>query len=146
MHELTLMFLVGGLICLAIALFVGSGLLEVLIAGGLASILTAAAMHFGMLSTDINHALALDAGLSIILAVLLWKPIRATIKAPAEPTRSSDLIGVELDLGKEFNPENPLVEYSGIQWVVRSDAGELQPGQRVRIDRAEVGTFWVTPC
>lgn len=145
MHELTLMFLGGGLICLAIALFVGSGLLEVLIAGGLASILTAAAMHFGIVGTNINHALALDSGLTITLAILLWKPIRATIKAPAEPTSSSDLIGTELFLGKDFTPDNPLVEYSGIQWVVRSNDGELQPGQRVRVTRAEVGTFWVTP-
>lgn len=145
MHELTLVFLGGGLICLAIALFVGSGLLEVLIAGGIASMLTAAAMHFGLLSTDINHALALDAGLSIILAILLWKPIRATIKAPAEPTSSSDLIGTELFLGKDFTPDNPLVEYSGIQWNVRSDDQQLNPGDRVRVVRAEVGTLWVIP-
>lgn len=145
MHELTLIFLGGGLLCWAIALFVGSGLLEVLVAGGLASILTAGAMHLGWVDTNINHALALDAGLSIMLAILLWKPFRSTIQAPAQPTNSSDLIGVELYLSREFSLETPFVEYSGIQWTVRSSGGELEPGQRVRVTRAEVGTLWVSP-
>jgi len=146
MSELTTYFLLFGLACGALALFSSSGLLEALTAATIASSLTATGLHFQVLPEEFNVAALSFVLLTIVISILIWKPLRNFTMARPETERPSELAGVRLLLPSDFSEDHPFVDYSGVRWAVRGDISQLQPSQEVIVSRAAVGELWLEPA
>jgi len=136
-----------GLVCLASTPFVVTGVLEVMLALGLASLTTALFVQLGWLTGNWPLLLTVLAGLTFGYALLIWRPMRKLMKRSASPDAAvSDWIGLTLQLPADFDADTmPFLHYSGVRWRVHPhDPTEtLQALQSVIVVRASVGEVWV---
>jgi len=138
---------VVGLALLAMTPFVVTGVLEVLLALGLASLSTAGLLQLELLSGDWALLLSCIAALTLLYAVLIWKPLRRLMNQGVDQAAQvSDWVGLQLTLPADFDINSqPYLQYSGVRWQVHAAdaATTLSAGQQVVVVRAEVGVFWV---
>ena len=145
-------FLIGfiALIVEAFILGLSSGLL---LFGGLAALVTGLLFSLGVLegSAFALAPLATTGVLTGILAVLLWKPLKAlqNRKGDMYQENNSDFVGLKLTLEMDLSLKNPgTVSYSGINWKVEIEPEfeEVVPaGDMVEVTRVRVGGFTVKP-
>lgn len=137
-----------GLLLLACVPFVMTGVLEVMLAVSLSTLTTALLVQLGVLSGNWPLLLTVIAGLTLLYAVVIWKPMRALLKRPAGSDNVSDFVGMSLQLPADFDAHHhPYLHYSGIRWQVRAEsASALVPQQWVIVTRVEVGALSVRPA
>jgi len=144
-------FLVGFLLLAieVVAFGMGSG---VLLFGSFGAILTGIAFWLQWFPSSWMLGIAAFAISSVFCAAVLWKPLKKMQEGTELGNdRSSDLIGLEFRLDEELSiNRSASTKYSGIDWRVELDdnAGqsELAVGERVRVNRVEVGVFYVLPA
>lgn len=138
---------VSGLLLLALTPFVGSGVLEVLLAFGIACLSTAGLLQLGIVTGDWPILLMVIAAQTLLFALLLWRPLRRLMNtAEDSAAQVSDWVGLQLTLPDDFDvQQHPYVQYSGVRWLVHpaTPATVLTAGQAVQVVRAQVGEFWV---
>ncbi len=136
-----------GLVLLALTPFVGSGVLEMLLAFGLACLSTAGLVKLDMLAGDWPMLLVIIAGQTLLFAVLIWRPLRRLMNNSSDSnTQVSDWVGLQLTLPDDFDAQsNPYLQYSGVRWQIQAadPSVVLAAGSAVQVVRAEVGHFWV---
>ena len=136
-----------GLVLLTLTPFVGSGVLEMLLAFGLACLSTAGLVQLDILAGDWPMLLVVIAGQTLLFAVLIWRPLRRLMNdSDDRNAQVSDWVGLQLTLPDDFDAkQNPYLHYSGVRWQVQAadPSVSLAPGFAVQVVRAEVGHFWV---
>lgn len=86
--------------------------------------------------------------LSMLSAVLLWKPFKRFQNADGGPDTSSDMIGRELPVTLSVTHSEGRVSYSGIEWQARLDPSCQQPiavASRARVVAVEGSLLIVMP-
>lgn len=111
---------------------------------GLACIVTGLLMLTGLLSGTLIAGSGSVAVLSLLFAVVLWKPLKRAQNSGRSPAPvKSDLIGHRFFLEQDVSERSPgRYRFSGIEWRVRSDA-PLVAGTEVEVVRVEVGELTV---
>lgn len=113
----------------------------------LASLLTGAMVSVQLVQ-GWEQALTSLGILSVLIAVLLWKPLKKFQNARSAPDTSSDMIGRELQVTLPVTHSEGRVAYSGIEWQARLDASCHQPiaiGSRARVVGVNGSLLIVTP-
>ena len=141
------MFLIAGLILIAIDIFLAGLSPLMFIAAG--ALLTSAVLYFGWLETDLLGALLLCVVLSVLSASLGWYPLNRLQKAMGSGPVGSDLVGRELDTTAEVGKRSGTIRWSGTEWQARLAPGcerdSLPPGRRVTITAVEGVTLILSP-
>ncbi len=136
-----------GLVLLALTPFVGSGVLEMLLAFGLACLSTAGLLQLDVLSGNWPTILVIIAAQTLLFAVLIWRPLRRLMNNGDDGNAQvSDWVGLQLTLPDDFDSQrNPYLQYSGVRWHVQAadPSVVLAAGFAVQVVRAQVGNFWV---
>lgn len=120
----TQIFLVVGLVCLALELFF-LGISGPLLFLGLGALIASGALA-------LNLVAGLEAGIlvtclsGLILAIVLWKPLKKLQNQPSKPDRSSDMIGQTVQTKTEVSFVSGAVRYSGMNWNARIDPKETE--------------------
>lgn len=140
------LFIVVGLALLALEIVILGFSTFVFFFIGIASLLTGGMMYLGLLEQSLLPGIGWVAGLSCVMAMLLWKPLKAmqkdVVKTPVQP----DIVGDTFRLTAAIGPnQEGTAKYSGIQWVVRSHA-PIAANTLVRIKGVSVGVLDVEPC
>lgn len=138
----SILFFVGMLLLILEVAVLGFSSLILLFIGA-AFILTAALLWLGILPVSVT-AIALTSGaLTLIFAILLWKPLKKLQKTPEEKPLESDFLEHEFILSDDLNEFNKVShQYSGITWQVKSSQA-IPQGTLVKVVRCEVGVLWV---
>ena len=143
-------FIAAGVLMIAIeAAILGFSTLFLLFLG-VGSLLTGLAMSFGLLEPTMINGVASVAAISVVLAVVLWKPMKNMQSDAAVPKNNqSDFIGLSFTLSTDLDTELPSSHrYSGIQWIVVADDTVVTPissGTKVIVTGVDVGRFYVKP-
>ena len=123
----------------------------VLLFGSLGALVTGALFWFDLLPANWLAGIAAFSITSVVLAVVLWKPLKS-LQSGSElgSDQSSDLIGHEFKLKGAITMSVPgNVRYSGIDWRVEIDDAavveQIDKGARVRVNRVNAGVFRVLP-
>ena len=61
--------------------------------------------------------------LTVVIALLLWKPLKKFQNSGGGADTSSDMIGRVVNVSKDITAEEGAIRYSGIDWQARLDAG-----------------------
>lgn len=140
--------LAESLVILGFALLV----IEILILGfstfilffvGIAAVLSGSLFYMGLIEETAFNAMLSMGVITVIDAVLLWKPLKNMQKDVDATPAKSDLVGHQFILETKVTPlEKTVYRYSGIEWVLKSDV-ELAAGTKVEITGTEVGVFHV---
>jgi len=134
---------VVGLILLAIEVLVLGFATFILFYIGCASILTGTFIGLDILPNDPSMASVSLAVLSLIIAMISWKPLKAMQSSVDSSTPANDMIGHRFMLPQDITHNSTIVmRYSGIDWVVRSDQPILL-GLEVEIVTVSVGQLKV---
>ncbi|GGW75797.1 NfeD family protein [Alteromonas halophila] len=131
-----------GLVLLIIELLMGFSTV-LLLTLGLSFLVTSGLMFAGELDHEWLRAVYSIAVVSVLLTIVLWRPIKK-LQADREPNEvKSDWIGTTFDLESDVSPGQPgTARFSGVNWQVRANA-PLAKGQQVKIVKVEVGTLYV---
>ncbi|MCF6325537.1 MAG: NfeD family protein [Gammaproteobacteria bacterium] len=142
-------FVIGFLLLIIEALALGFSTGFILFVG-LGALLTGGAIWSGIVPATWLSSIATFALSSVLISVLLWKPLRAIQRnsKPPEKDNTSDIIGLKFRLEREISTTEPgVTRYSGIEWqVVIDHASEQQSiaaGSSVVVVSVDAGTFWV---
>lgn len=111
---------------------------------GLALFITGLSMYLGWLDASVNMAIWSSIILTLVFALILWRPFKKLQNKQATQDTSSDFAQETFVLTGEVNrtSNDVLHAYSGINWKVRSEQ-PLQAGQVVKVVKTEVGILWV---
>ena len=60
--------------------------------------------------------------LTVLLALLLWRPLKKFQNSGGGADTSSDMIGRVVNVSKDITEEEGAIRYSGIDWQARLDA------------------------
>jgi len=101
--ELTLLGLSGPLLFFAIASFVTAGLISL-----------------GLIS-GWNVEIFVLGVLTLVIALVLWKPLKRFQNAGDGSDNSSDMIGRQVPVSKTVSSTDGSIRYSGINWTSRLD-------------------------
>lgn len=112
---------------------------------GIAMLIVGALMAFGVLPVELNIAIGAVSLLSILGAILLWKPMKK-IQSSKEAARAEvGFVGHQFILQTDITPDVPgTYTYSGIVWSVVSDT-EIHRLTQVQVIKADVGQLTVKP-
>jgi inner membrane protein len=145
LEHLSQIQLMGGLLALIVEVAVlGFGSL-VLLFLGLSLLLSGALMWLGILPESLLAALLSNALLSVLFAVLLWKPLRRMQDSRSPTSIKSDFATESFVLLEAVDLSGSTTRrYSGVDWKLRSRQ-PIAAGTLVVVEKAEVGTFWVRP-
>ncbi len=137
-----------------IFLFLGIGLLaiEMLVFGfssfilfflGLAFVITGVLLLLGLLLSTLTTALVAVVILTIVIALLLWKPLKEMQIHVDDKPINADFIGHSFVLSKDIEPGQTITyDYSGTQWTIKSSE-TLKAGIEVKVLAVDVGEFTV---
>lgn len=114
-HDQTL-YLIGG-ICLIVELGV-LGLNGPLLFFGIAAFITGALSSFGIISGWESEIFTLGVS-TVILAAVLWHPLKKLQNAGGGPDSSSDMIGIKVPAATVIDQSGGKIRYSGIDWNAR---------------------------
>ena len=88
---------------------------------GIASLVTALLISVGLISGWEVEILVVGV-LTVLIALLLWKPLKKFQNSGGGADTSSDMIGREVKVSKDITAEGGAIRYSGIDWQARLDA------------------------
>jgi len=138
-------FVVAGLLLLAVEILVLGFSTFVLLFVGLAALVTGVLMYSGLLAEEMFSALGCLAVLSVVLALLLWKPMKRMQGQTERKTVTSDLVGHRFYLSDALQPGKTIeYRYSGITWQVSSRQA-IDANREVQVMTVDVGRFEVMP-
>ncbi|CAH9050185.1 hypothetical protein PSECIP111951_00139 [Pseudoalteromonas holothuriae] len=110
---------------------------------GLSLVLSGTMMYAGLLANDWMTALWVNAILTFVLALVLWKPLKRLQQSSNDEEISNDFADIDFILSDDLNDNSQVFyAYSGIQWQLKSDQ-PLSKGTRVKVVKKEVGVMWV---
>jgi membrane protein implicated in regulation of membrane protease activity len=110
---------------------------------GIAAILSGGIFFIGLMEATMVNAMLLVGLMTVISAILLWKPLKNMQKDVDVTPAKSDLIGHQFVLnGNVSADESPNYRYSGIEWTLKSDV-ELAAGTKVEVTTTDVGIFHI---
>jgi len=143
MSHLGQSLLVFGLILLAIEVLVLGFATFILFYIGCASILTGTLIGLNVLPNDMLMASTSIAIWSVVIALISWKPLKAMQNNVVTTRPANDMIGHRFMLPQDILTGSTItMNYSGIDWVVRSDKPILL-GLEVEIVDVSVGQLQV---
>jgi hypothetical protein len=145
-------FFLLGIVCVMLLPFAVPGVLEALLSLGVASFLAATLLAFGLLPDSWPAMLSALAISTLLLAVLLWKPLRKLQHGKnklKESSAISDFVGTRLTLTEAASKTRSTpVQFSGVNWQLKlapdCPVETLPAGTEVQISSATVGLLLVT--
>lgn len=122
----------------------------VLIFVGLGALATGALMGLGLLPEQWVAGAGAFGGLSCLMGVALWRPLRRFSEGDKpSPGQSSDFLGLRFTLSEPLGPGGTVkVRYSGVSWDLLCPSlpeEGLKPGEEVVVVGVEPGRFIVSP-
>ncbi len=110
---------------------------------GLSALITAGLFHFSVFEPSVLTAFLSVSVISMLTAVILWRPLKK-LQTNVDTTKAkSDLVGHQFMLSTPVSPtENPNYHYSGINWKLTSDEA-IEAGVKVEVVIADVGVFHI---
>jgi len=142
-------FAVGFLLLVIEALALGFSTGFVLFLG-LAALMTGGAIWFAWVPATWLASIATFAVSSVLISVLLWKPLRhiQSNSNPPKKDNTSDLIGMKFRLDADISVSAPgVTRYSGVEWRVEidldSEQQEISGGSTVEVVSVDAGLFRV---
>lgn len=150
--SITTWLILLGILCVILLPFSVPGVLEALLSLGIASFLVAALLAFGVLPASWPAMLSALAISTLLLALLLWKPLRKLQHGKQKQQESSaisDFVGTRLTLTETASKtSSATVQFSGVSWQLKlapdCPAETLPAGTEVQISSATVGLLLVT--
>ena len=110
---------------------------------GMACILTGSLIMLGLLPDTLASAFSSIAVLSLLLAVVLWKPLKKMQDSADSHSVKGDFIGHAFRLEQDVSSSRyGSYRLSGVEWKVRSET-PLSAGLEVEITKVEVGLLTV---
>ncbi|OHU84249.1 MULTISPECIES: activity regulator of membrane protease YbbK [Pseudoalteromonas] len=135
--------IVLGILALVIEVAVLGFATFVLLFLGLSLIFCGTMMYAGLLTEDWLTALWVNALLTFVLALLLWKPLLRLQQSSSGKALSSDFADIDFVLEADLDENSKQYHsYSGIQWQLKSEQ-PLSKGTRVKVVKKDVGVMWV---
>ncbi|QTH73645.1 NfeD family protein [Pseudoalteromonas xiamenensis] len=135
-----------GIVALCIEILVFGFATFILLFLGLSCLISALSMYLGLVNESWEVALTFNAVVTVVLALLLWKPLERMQNKQDLTAVKSDFANIEFQLVEDVEPnsDNVTFSYSGISWKLKSTQPLLK-GQFVRVTKKDVGIFWVMP-
>ena len=141
--NLTYVLIFLGLALLVIEVAVLGFSVMVLFFIGLGCLITGILILVGVMPSTLVSALTGVAILSVLSAVVLWKPLKKMQDEVEKTDVKGDLVGYSFVLESDISPrEHGSHKYSGIEWKVKSDT-PIAAGTEVEVVRTDVGEFRV---
>jgi membrane protein implicated in regulation of membrane protease activity len=135
--------LIIGLILLVIEVAVLGFSTFVLFFVGLAAMVTGALLYVSILPDSGLGALFSTGILTIVFAIVLWRPLKRMQSSVSPKKAQGDLVGHQFVLKDFVSPAvSPSYHYSGVNWTLISDEA-IEAGTRVEVIEAEVGAFHI---
>jgi membrane protein implicated in regulation of membrane protease activity len=139
--------LVIGIILLAIEVVVLGFSTFFLFFIGLATIVTALLIYFGLIPETWLASMLSIAVFTGIFAMLLWSRLRDLQSSVDHKRADNDLVGHSFVCPADIEPTLPLAqmpsyEYSGIRWQLLSDA-PIKAGTKVKVVQTDVGILHI---
>ncbi|MFT4766460.1 MAG: hypothetical protein ACI9OH_003589 [Oleispira sp.] len=107
---------------------------------GIACAITGVFVTIGFLSSWETEVLSVGI-LSLVIAMILWKPLKQLQGPRKVSDSSSDMIGQVVPVSEQVTRKGGSVRHSGINWQARLDASSLvdalDSGERVEISGVE---------
>jgi membrane protein implicated in regulation of membrane protease activity len=142
-ENLAQVLLVAGLLLLAIEVMVLGFATFFLFFLGVALALTASFMWMGMIPESLLAGALTVSLLTIISALVLWRPLKRMQNTVEVKPVTSDLVGYRFFLKQKIGPNHPgRHAYSGITWSVLA-ATEIEANTQVEVVTVNVGEFIV---
>ena len=111
---------------------------------GIAMLVTGGLIALGLLPEVLNIAIISVALLSIVSALVLWKPLKKMQSPENEDNIEVGFVGHRFQLDADITPDKPgSYTYSGIDWLIVSEV-PISKGTKVKVVRADVGRLTVT--
>ncbi|WP_306522779.1 NfeD family protein [Rheinheimera sp.] len=150
--SITTWFILLGIVCVMLLPFAVPGVLEALLSLGIASFLAAALLALGVLPDAWPAMLSALAISTLLLALLLWKPLRKLQhgkQKQQEKNDISDFVGTRLTLTEAASKtSSSTVQFSGVSWQLKlapdCPVDFIAAGTEVQISSATVGVLLVT--
>ena len=142
-EHLTESLLIIGLILLILEVAILGFATFILLFIGLAALITAGFFHFDVFEPNVLTAFLSVSVISMLAAVILWRPLKQ-LQSNVDTTKAkSDLIGHQFVLAESVSlTETPNYHYSGVNWKLMSDV-PIEAGTKVEVVIAEVGMFHI---
>jgi inner membrane protein len=110
---------------------------------GVAAILTGLMMYMGVLEHTLISAMTSTAIITVISALLLWKPLKKMQNTVDPKNAANDLIGHQLTAPSTISStESATYKFSGITWQLTADK-EIIAGTQVEVIDTQVGILKV---
>ncbi|MFH0265418.1 NfeD family protein [Vibrio rumoiensis] len=111
---------------------------------GLSLVISGFCMYMGWIDATLHYALWTNIILTIVFALVLWRPFKQLQNRQTKQDYQSDFAQQTFVLKGDVNSTSDDVThaYSGIHWKVRS-MQPLSAGQTVKVVKMEVGVMWV---
>jgi membrane protein implicated in regulation of membrane protease activity len=114
---------------------------------GLATIVTAVLVYFGIVPETWLASLLSIAVFTAVFAVLLWSRLKALQSSVDTKRADNDLVGHSFVCPADIEPTLPLAqmpsyEYSGIRWQLLSDT-PIKAGTKVKVVQTDVGILHI---
>ncbi|KAE8177141.1 NfeD family protein [Photobacterium carnosum] len=134
-----------GLLTLIIEVLILGCSTFVLLFFGIAMLITSGLIYMGMLEANWITTILTLAIITLVLAIVLWKPLKKLQNKPSKTDIKSDFAVITFELEKDLLPsERYTFNYSGIQWLLKSNT-VIEKGVTVKVVKKEVGVLWVEP-
>ncbi|WP_339719389.1 NfeD family protein [Marinomonas primoryensis] len=134
---------VVGLILLVVEVTVLGFSTFVLFFVGLAAMVTGALLYLGILPDNVLSAMFSMGVLTLLAALLLWKPLKRMQSKVSSKKIKSDFIDHRFILKETVSPtQSPKHHYSGVEWALISDES-IAAGTKVEVTEAEVGKLHI---
>ncbi|MDD1783212.1 activity regulator of membrane protease YbbK [Enterovibrio sp. ZSDZ35] len=143
--------IIVGMILLIVEIWLFGLSTIILLALGIAAIITGGLVWFGVLSETMTTVITGSGVGAGVLTLILWGPMkRAQVITKRDYNIHSDLMGLEFTLESTLDIQTPtIVRYSGVSWkLVLSNKcrdAVLEPGSTVKVVGVDVGKFFVEP-
>ena len=142
--NLATLLLIVGIALLAVEVGVFGFSVFLLFFNGLACVVTGVMMWF-IIPQSLAWGIGMVAVLSLLFAVLLWKPLKKMQDSGGNTQVKGDFIGHSFILERDIAPGTfGKHRMSGVDWKVRSDV-PLKAGTPVQVVRVDVGELTVAP-
>ena len=135
-----------GIILLAIEIAILGFATFILFFIGLSLIISGGLIWFDILPSTLASILLSNAILTAILAGALWQPLKRMQESTDDKKVATDFDGLEFVLDADIDEQKTTTyAYSGISWQVKSTMF-IRANTKVKVVKADVGTFWVEAC
>lgn len=114
---------------------------------GLATIVTAGLIYFGIVPDTWLASLMSVSIFTALFALLLWKKLKALQSNVDTKRADNDIVGYSFICPQDIDPllpihELPTYEYSGVTWRLMSDV-PIKAGDKVSVKQTDVGVLHV---